>query len=192
MRVFKTGKRLLEPSVYETIHPSGVVVVKDYSRYRSHPLSAMARFLVRHEHAILSLLQGLAPHAWVEDPYILTMERVEGCPLRPNEDPSVLNSLTAAIQAMHARLVVHNDLHASNIIVVGQRVVLLDMASAMHGKLITALLRNRDVANTIKIKFRANPACVSATERQHLDKPLWAKAVQALWQTLYRPLKRFS
>lgn len=193
-KIFKIGQRFLEPAVYEQITGTsdGPVrtVVKDYSRYANTRWAFIARFLVKHEHLMLNHLAGISPNGWTVDPYLLTMPFVEGRALRNDEDPCVLQNLHSVVHAMHAKNVVHNDLHASNIIVrPDNTTVILDVATAMYlpFKWPLKMLRDRDLANLAKIKYQKCPQILTADDRKRLKKPLWVRSLQKLWYRIYRP-----
>lgn len=201
LKVFKTGDRFLEPAVYEQRLPSSVSfppsthysscmgVVKDYSRYANTPWAFLARFMVQHESVMLNHLQTIAPPAVVLDPYRFVMPRVLGRSLTRNETPEILDQLEQKVKGMHNKKVVHNDLHASNILIANNTVVILDVMSAMYSPIFWLLipLRNRDLANISKIKQRVCPDAVTAIDRKRLKKPLWVRSLQKLWYQLYRP-----
>lgn len=91
---------------------------------------------------------------------------------------------------MHEKNVVHNDLHASNLMVsVTNEVVVLDVMSAMYSPIFWPLtpLRNRDLANLAKIKQRVCPNALTDLDRKRLKKPLWVRSLQKLWYQIYRP-----
>ena len=201
-KMFKSGTRFLEPAVYETPIPSSVVfspssvyatdmgVVKDYSRYTNTPWAVLARFMVQHESSMLNHLHGIAPPAVVLDPYRLIMPRVNGRPLSSNEHASTVQWLDEKVQAMHSKKAVHNDLHASNIMIAQSgEPVILDLMSGMYSPIFYPLLplRNRDRANVAKIKQRVCPDALTVDDRARLKKPLWVRSLQKLWYQLYRP-----
>jgi len=192
--VFKHGQRFMEPRVYaaSVLDELGApidVVVKDYSRYQHTPHASLARFMVTHECNMLDCMHGLSPRVIGRTSYLLIMEQVKGRSLGSEESPEVMEALEHCVRHMHARNVVHNDLHASNIMVKDDgQIVVLDLASAMHWPHSTLLspLRARDLANVAKIKRQKSPQTLTATDRRRLKKPLWARLVQHMWYRVYR------
>lgn len=203
LKVFKTGSRFLEPAVYEQYlttvvfppslnYSSDIGVVKDYSRYIDTKWGYLARFMVQHECSMLNHLNGIAPPAIIMDPYRLIMPRVQGRPLTTNEETAVADQLEEKISEMHNKKVVHNDLHASNILVTpNSDVIILDVMSAMYSPIFWPLapLRHRDLANVAKIKQRICPNSLTTADRARLKKPLWVRSLQKLWYRIYRPAR---
>lgn len=203
LKVFKSGTRFLEPAVYEQYLSNSIVfasspdyssdigVVKDYSRYASTKWAFLARFMVQHESSMLNHLSPTTPPAHIIDPYRFVMPRVIGRPLNTNEDEKVLIQLEEKVSHMHSKKVVHNDLHASNILVTPDTVVILDVMSAMYSPVFWILfpLRNRDWANVAKIKQRVCPNALTDLDRKRLKKPLWVRSLQKLWYQIYRPAR---
>lgn len=200
LKVFKTGSRFLEPAVYEQSlgdvsfvpsppYSSHRGVVKDYSRYANTPWAFLARFMVHHESTMLNYLQPITPPAVVLDPYRFVMPHIIGRPLSRNEDPQIVTQLEEKVNAMHNKKVVHNDLHASNILVTAHNdVIILDVMSAMYSPIFWMLapLRNRDRANLVKIKQRVCPDALTDLDRKRLKKPLWVRSLQKIWYRIYR------
>lgn len=169
--------RVYAASVLDELGAPIDVVVKDYSRYQHTPHASLARFMVTHECNMLDCMHGLSPRV------------VKGRSLGSEESPEVMEALEHCVRHMHARNVVHNDLHASNIMVKDDgQIVVLDLASAMHWPHSTLLspLRARDLANVAKIKRQKSPQTLTATDRRRLKKPLWARLVQHMWYRVYR------
>lgn len=135
-RVLKRGERLLEPDVYLLPMHGVPAVVKDYGRYRRTPLAPLARMLVRREARTLRRLRG-----WRHAPRLmgrvgglaLAMEFVPGRPLSEGQvDDGTLRRLRGALAGLHAHGYTHNDLHPANVLVDGERVVLLDYTAALR------------------------------------------------------------
>lgn len=202
LKVFKSGTRFLEPAVYEQYlsnsivfarspdYSSDVGVVKDYSRYASTKWAFLARFMVQHESSMLNHLSETTPPAHIIDPYRFVMPRVVGRPLAAREEEAVMFQLEQKVADIHRKKVVHNDLHASNILVTDHNnVIILDVMSAMYSPMfwLLAPLRNRDLANVAKIKQRLCPNALTATDRKRLKKPLWVRSLQKIWYQIYRP-----
>lgn len=93
--------------------------------------------LLQHEAAVYARLQGLqgvlVPHLVAHGPgvgghgYFLATEYLEGAvPLCPSSNEAVRDAALAALGAVHAAGVAHGDLRASNILVQGSKVWLID------------------------------------------------------------------
>ncbi|RRN59248.1 kinase [Pseudoxanthomonas sp. SGNA-20] len=198
--LLKEGTRLLEPDVYRTLVKGRVAVVKDYSRYRRTPLAPLARLLVRREARALGRLRG-----WAHAPMLLgivgglalAMEFVPGEPLgaqrRVSED--TFRQLRDAVAHLHANGITHNDLHPANVMVSGDRVVLLDFASAlrvprwMRNAPVVRELRRSDLANALKIEQRLTGRAPGEFVSQVLADPRWVTAVRDGWKRFYRGFK---
>jgi tRNA A-37 threonylcarbamoyl transferase component Bud32 len=104
-------------------------------------LAPGAQQLLRREAAMYDLLQGAQglaiPRLVGHGPgvggrgYFLATELVDGRPLnRGGEDQAVCDAALAALRVVHAAGVAHGDLRASNIVVQGSRVWLIDFTHA--------------------------------------------------------------
>ena len=198
-RLLKRGERLLEPDVYLLPVQGVPAVVKDYGRYRLTPLAPLARILVRREARTLRRLRG-----WQHAPRLmgrvgvlaLAMEFVPGRPLAAGEvDGSTFRRLRAALAHLHAHGITHNDLHPANVLVDGERVVLLDFAAALrvprrlrHAPLLRELRRG-DLANALKIEQRITGRAPGARRASVLADPRWVTAVRDAWKRCYRRFK---
>ena len=117
-------------------------------------------------------------------PRILAMTFVEGRELQPGDD-TALASLMAVLGRLHAQGIAHNDIHRSNVRVVGSRAMLLDFGAASQLpallKPLTALLQRRDLQHARKLLARY------ATDPQPVPKnPRWIRGLQGLWNTIRR------
>jgi Mn2+-dependent serine/threonine protein kinase len=198
--LLKEGTRLLEPDVYRALIRGQLAVIKDYSRYRRTPLAPLARLLVRREARALGRLRG-----WAHAPMLLgivgglslAMEFVPGEPLGAQRRPSeeTFRQLRGAVAHLHANGITHNDLHPANVMVNGDRVVLLDFASALrvprwmrHAPVLRELRRS-DLANAIKIEQRLTGRTPGQFVSQVLADPRWVTAVRDGWKRFYRGFK---
>lgn len=190
----KAGQRFMEPDVLKGNHPQGACVIKDYRRYRGTPWSFMATWLVRREARCLGRLldTGIAPRLYLsEDPLVLAMSWQQGH--RPTQGDGVaLDALFEALRMAHNRGFIHNDVHASNVLVGPTGVVLLDWASALR---LRPLLRNtfwakalmrRDIAHAFKLRARTLGRPVEGDEAAFGQTPLWMQVPRYLWALLYR------
>ncbi|HVI59678.1 MAG TPA: phosphotransferase [Luteimonas sp.] len=194
----KRGTRFLEPDVYVAWVGRRKAVFKDYRRYRWTPLSPLARVLVRREARILERLRG-----WGHAPVllgtigglVLGMEFIDGEVLGRDltiASEQVFRRLKAAIAALHAAGIAHNDLHGSNILVSGGIPRVVDFASALLMPAWLARsplgrqLRRSDLANVVKMQSRLTGTPPSAAEAAVLAEPRWVRAVRGAWKRAYR------
>lgn len=199
-RLLKRGERLLEPDVYLTRVDDAPAVVKDYGRYRRTPLAPLARVLVRREARHLRRLRG-----WAHAPMLvgvvgglaLAMEFVPGGPLggEAAANDETFRRLRGAVAQLHASGITHNDLHPANVIVDGERVVLIDFASALRTPRwlrnlpILRELRRSDLANTYRIERRVTGRAPGARVAATLAAPRWSTALRDAWKRFYRGLR---
>jgi len=198
--LLKEGTRLLEPDVYRTRVQGQLAVVKDYGRYRRTPLAPLARLLVRREARALARLRG-----WAHAPMLLgiigglalAMEFVPGQPLGAHMQVSedTFRRLRGAVVHLHANGITHNDLHPANVMVDGERVVLVDFASALHvprwmrNAPVLRELRRSDLSNALKIEQRFTGRAPGGYLSQVLADPHWVTAVRESWKRFYRGFK---
>ena len=201
--LLKRGTRLLEPDVRLTCLDNLPAVVKDYGRYRRTPLAPLARLLVRREARTLRKLRGWA-HApvlvGITGSLALAMEFVPGRPLGSSGevDGETFRRLRGAVAHLHANGITHNDLHPANVIVDGDRVVLLDFASALamprwlrHVPVLRELRRG-DLSNALKIEQRLTGRAPGTRLAAVLADPRWVTALRDGWRRLYAGLKAAS
>lgn len=198
--LLKRGERLLEPDVYLTRMHDVPAVVKDYGRYRRTPLAPLARVLVRREARALRRLRGW-PHApmlvGAVGSLALAMEFVPGRPLGGDTpvDGETFRRLRGAVAQLHANGITHNDLHPANILVDGERVVLLDFASALRtprwlrNAPVLRELRRSDLANAFRMEQRMTGRVPGSHTASVLAAPRWVTAAREGWKRLYRRLR---
>ncbi len=200
-QILKRGERLLEPDVYVTCVDDQPTVVKDYGRYRRTWLDPFARLLVRREARALRRLRG-----WAHAPMLLgiagglalAMEFVPGQPLgsEGQVDDETFRRLRGAVAGLHAAGFTHNDLHPANVMVDGERLVLLDFTSALHvprwlrNAPVLRELRRSDLANTLKIEQRLTGRAPSQRRAAAVADPGWVTAIRLGWKRVYRSLKQ--
>jgi predicted Ser/Thr protein kinase len=199
--MLKRGTRFLEPDVYVARVGGRKAVFKDYRRYRWTPLSPLARLLVRREARILDRLRG-----WGYAPallgtvggLVLGMEFIDGQALGRDvamASDEVFRRLKAAVATLHAAGIAHNDLHRSNILVVGSMPMVVDFASALRmprwlaHSVLGRQLRRSDLANVLKLQSRLAGTPPSAAEAAVLAEPRWVRAIRGAWKRLYRGSK---
>lgn len=194
VKYLKFGTRLLEPHVYITPYRGRPVVVKDYRRYQGTPLALAGRLLIWREARILRALSDW-PHAPVllgSAGLLLGLELVPGVPLSetgPEPDTQLLRQLGGMIARLHASGVLHNDLHASNLLVSAGTLVLLDYASAIRLPRwalrlpVVRELRRADLANVLRIRRRLGGGNGSGTRA--VVRRGWVVAIQRNWKHWY-------
>jgi serine/threonine protein kinase len=199
-RVLKRGERLLEPDVYLTRMDGQPTVVKDYRRYRRTPLAPLARLLVRREARTLRRLRHWA-HApaltGVVDRMALAMEYVPGQPLGSQGpvDGDTFRRLRGVVAQLHANGYTHNDLHPANVMVDGDRVVLLDFTSALRvprwlaNLPVLRELRRGDLANAFKIEQRLTGRKPGQFVSSILADPRWVTTLRDGWKRAYSRFK---
>jgi serine/threonine protein kinase len=199
--LLKEGTRLLEPDVYRTHLHGRPAVIKDYGRYRRTPLAPLARMLARREARTLRRLRGWA-HAPVSLGMVgslaLAMEFVPGTTLgaqaAPDED--TFRRLRGVVAQLHANGITHNDLHPANIMVDGERVVLLDFTAALRTPRwlrnvpLLRELRRSDLANAFRIEQRLTGRKPGGYVASVLANPRWVGLVRDAWKRFYRGLLR--
>lgn len=199
-RLLKRGERLLEPDVYLTRVDDVPTVVKDYGRYRCTPLAPLARILVRREARALRRLRG-----WAHAPMLmglagslaLAMEFVPGRTLGGDTpvDGDTFRRLRGVVAQLHANGITHNDLHPANVLVDGERIVLLDFTSALRtprwlrGLPVLRELRRSDLANAYRIERRMTGRMPGGYVATVLAAPHWVTALRDAWKRFYRGLR---
>ncbi|MBD9369851.1 phosphotransferase [Xanthomonas sp. XNM01] len=199
-RVLKRGERLLEPDVYLTCIDDQPAVFKDYGRYRRTWLAPFARLLVRREARALRRLRG-----WAHAPMLLgivggltlAMEFVPGQLLgsEGQVDDETFRRLRGAVAGLHAAGFTHNDLHPANVMVDGQRLVLLDFTAALHlprwlrNAPVLRELRRSDLANALKIEQRLTGRAPGQLRAAAVADPGWVTAIRLGWKRFYGALR---
>lgn len=126
--------------IYLVEMQGGPLVVKDFAA-KSFPIRCIGRFQIGRECAAYRQLAGVeGVAAWLGrvDAYALALEKLEGTPLRKFRKRGgrrdLLASLRAALDGVHARAVIHNDLRGKDNTLVRSdgRVVLVDFAGAFR------------------------------------------------------------
>lgn len=169
------------------------VFVKDYARTTWAFRWTLGRLQLRREARAYRALAGLpfVPRCFGRlDGDALLIEQVDGVPLtheaRARMAPDFFERLNAAIDAVHARGILHNDLrHRRNILVGedgGPRLV--DFASSVYlggggpRRLLLHWLRFLDRSAAIKWKWRHAPKQLTESERGWYRRYLW---LRRLW-----------
>lgn len=196
VKYLKFGTRLLEPHVYITPYQGRPVVVKDYRRYQGTPLALAARLLVWRETRILRALSDWshAPTLLGSAGLLLGLELVSGVPLSeisPESCPPLLRQLGGMVARLHASGVLHNDLHASNLLVSAGTLVLLDYASAIRLPRwalrlpVVRELRRADLGNVLRIRRRLGDNAAAGARARVIARRGWVDAIQHNWKRWY-------
>lgn len=191
--LLKRGTRFMEPDVIRCQENGGMVVMKDYGRYRASPWVWLAAWLVRRERRFLTLAaaEGISPAPLSShDPLLLAMEWVDGR-LPAKGDELLLEQAVRHLARMKALGVAHNDVHLSNVMVAGTRVVLLDWASAVQEawwvpRRLFQELHDRDQAHVTKMAARLAGRPMTLAEQKSQTPPIWVRGPLALWRRFYR------
>lgn len=169
--------------IYLIETPAGPVVVKDFAA-KSILVRWIGRFQIARECAAYRRLRGVDGVAvWYGrvDAHALALERLEGTPLRKfrkrGGGKDLLASLRKALDAVHARGIIHNDLRGKDNTLVRNngRVVLLDFAGAFRfqegsvwHRTLFARLAKVDEAAYLKWKRILDPESLTAEEEKFL------------------------
>ena len=179
--------RTWRPDVFHVNGAGLDQIWKDYRHLAGPIRGRVGRWLFKREQRFLHLVgaRGDAPFPMVSpQPLILAMTFIEGRELVQGDDKA-LESLDTVVARLHRKGMAHNDLHRSNVRVVGERVVLLDFGAAVCLpkvlKPITLLLQRRDRHHVRKLqaRFGSQPLNVPVN-------PWWVKALQSAWNQLRR------
>lgn len=183
-QTFKQGRRW-RPDVYLT-HQGQAQIWKDF-RHLKGLKGCFGRWAMAREQRFLAKAgaRGDAPFPLTSPhPRILAMTFVEGRELEPGDD-AALASLEAVLKRLHAQGIAHNDIHRSNVRVVGSRAMLLDFGAAVQlpalFKPLTLLLQRRDLqhARKLQARYATHPLPVPTN-------PRWIRGLQGLWNALRR------
>jgi predicted Ser/Thr protein kinase len=176
-RILRDKGGFLSPVISVVEHDGRPAVLKDYRGKNAVTRGLLAPSLVRREHRVLKLLEGIPGvprvYAIVEKRAIL-LEYVEGKTLnkfKAGELPdAVFDRLCETVRAMHRRGVVHLDLRQKkNILVADGRPYVIDFANALMGKM-ASKLAGVDESALLKWKQRNWPHLVTDGDREALKK----------------------
>lgn len=192
-QLLKRGTRFMEPDVIRCQEIDGSVVVKDYARYEGTLWAFLAAWLVRRERRFLTLAsrEGISPAPLSSNhPLLLTMQWVDGRPPQAG-DQAVLSQASEHLKRMKDLGVAHNDVHLSNVLIVGANAMLLDWASAIQRtwwlpRTLLEQLHERDEAHVTKMSVRLAGRPLTPAELRSQTPPFWVRGPLALWRRLYR------
>jgi predicted Ser/Thr protein kinase len=158
-------------------------VVKDFGKKGFLERNLVGRLVVGRElraYRALAGIDGLPGQYKRLDPFSIAIEYLDGRDLggidRGEIGPGVIKQFEAVVEELHERGWVHLDLQRrSNILLVGGKVVVVDLASAFHpggvpliGRWLTRVLGFADRMSLIKMKSIYAPELMTASERKWL------------------------
>jgi predicted Ser/Thr protein kinase len=166
--------RAFRPTVWTTEVHGRSVIVKDYSGANWLYRSTLGRIELAREHRAYQRLAGLPflPHCYGKlDRHALLFEHLDAEPLQnapPAMVPQALEQLRGAVEAMHERGILHNDLrHRRNILIdKAGNVRVIDFAGALYvtrgwRSLLFGWLAGVDRSAAIKWQLRYCPERIS-------------------------------
>ncbi len=171
----------LKADVFITLFRGRRFVVKDFGKKGFLERNLVGRMIISREiraYRSLAGLQGIPAHFKRLSPFSLAIEYLEGKDLgsiAPGEiGPGVIHQFEDVIEELHERGWVHLDLQRrSNILLVGGKVFVVDLASAFHagglplvGRLLKRLLGLADRLSIIKMKSVYAPELLTPQERK--------------------------
>ncbi len=174
------GKRL-KADVFITRFGGHRFVVKDFGKKGFWERNLLGRIAIGREcraYRALAGIEGLPSKFKRLSPFALAVEYFENRHLGNFEigeiGPGIIRQFEAVIEDLHGRGWVHLDLQRrSNILVADGRVIVVDLASAMHtgsiplaGRCLTRLLGFADRLSLIKIKSIYAHELLTADERK--------------------------
>jgi predicted Ser/Thr protein kinase len=175
--------RSWKADVYIALHRGRRFIVKDFSKKGFFERNFIGRVFISREcraYGALAGMEGLPSQFKRLSPFTLAVEYFEGRHLGNFEigeiGPGIILKFEAVVEDLHERGWVHLDLQRrSNILVVDGKVVVVDLASAIHagslplaGRCLTRLLGFADRLSLIKIKSIYAPELITARERKWL------------------------
>jgi tRNA A-37 threonylcarbamoyl transferase component Bud32 len=185
--------RFYKADVFTTRAHGHHYVVKDYAQKGFWERNLVGRIVIRREARAYSALAGVEgiPRRFKRlSPFTFAVEYLEGKDLggfdRGGVPPEVIRQFERTVNDLHARGWVHLDLHRrTNIMIVDNRVFVVDLASALHpgsvplvGRYLTALIGFADRLSLIKMKTVFAPELLSAWERKVLKVRNWIMPVK--------------
>ena len=159
------------------------IIVKDFGNKGFFERNLVGRMIIGRElraYRALAGVDGLPSRYRRLTPFAIAVEYLEGRDLggidRGEIGPGVIRQFESVIEELHERGWVHLDLQRrSNILLVGGKVFVVDLASALHpgsiplvGRCLTGLLGLADRLSLIKMKSIYAPEIITAKERKWL------------------------
>jgi hypothetical protein len=156
-------------------------VIKDFSRKGFWERNLIGRVVIRREfraYQALAGIEGLPSRFKRLNPFALAIEYLEGRDLggfkRQEIGPGVVLQFERILNDLHERGWVHLDLQRrSNILLVNERVFVVDLASAFHpggvpliGRLLVRIVGFADRLSLLKMKHLFAPELLTARDRR--------------------------
>ncbi|HET7319796.1 MAG TPA: hypothetical protein VFK23_11715 [Nitrospirota bacterium] len=175
--------RFTKADVFITRSGQDRFVVKDYAQKGFWERNLVGRIVIGREaraYAALAGTEGLPSRFKRLSAFSFAVEYLEGKDfgdVEPGEiGAAVIGQFERIVRGMHGRGWVHLDLHRrTNILLVGGRIYIVDLASALHpggvpfiGKFLTRLIGIADTLSLIKMKTIYGPELMSPRERKWL------------------------
>ena len=195
----KQEQRWMSPWVKKEHRGDGDWIIKDYSRYQGSLWGKLARHIVKREYwALLKMRHDRAFPQVLKPthPYQLVMSFEKGHTFNATDaqaHPEVFEVLRQAVLRLHQQGITHQDLHAANILIQGDRIIILDLGGSIRWpKLLqkTALFRQmalRDLARIEKMKHRWLTPDQALPE--WVQGPKWIQMIRLGWKHFYRGWK---
>ena len=181
-KVLIKGKSL-KADVFITRFRGQRFVIKDFGKKGFIERNLVGRMVIGREiraYRALCGIEGIPSQFKRLSPFSIAIEYLEGRDLgdivRGEIGPGIIRQFEDIIEELHERGWVHLDLQRrSNILLVGGKVFVVDLASAIHpgslplvGRCLTTLLGFADRLSLIKMKSIYAPELMTARERQWL------------------------
>ncbi|HEX9021392.1 MAG TPA: hypothetical protein VF903_09040 [Nitrospirota bacterium] len=175
--------RFTKADVFLTSLDGHRYVVKDYAKKGFWERNLIGRTVISREmraYAALAGIEGLPSRFTRLSSFSFAVEFLEGKNLGSFDHgqvgPEVIRQFERIVAGLHGRGWVHLDLHRrTNILLVGGRVYVIDLASALHpgsiplvGRLLTRLIGIADQLSLIKMKTVFAPELLTPRERKLL------------------------
>lgn len=175
--------RLFKADVFIARKGGRLFVVKDFRKKAFFERNLVGRIIVARElraYRSLAGIEGLPAEYKQLGPFTIAIEYLEGQDLgsihRGQIGPGVITQFENVVEGLHERGWVHLDLHRrSNILLVDNRLFVVDLASAVHpgsvplvGRCLTGLFGTADRMSLIKMKSIYAPELLTARERKWL------------------------
>jgi hypothetical protein len=158
-------------------------VIKDFTQKRFWERTLVGRIVTHREaraYASLAGIKGIPARFKRLSPFAFAVEFLEGTSFgsvdQEQVGPGVIAQFERIVEGIHERGWVHLDLHRrTNILLVDDKVFVVDLASALHpgmipiiGRLFTRLIGLADRLSLIKMKTIFAPATLTPGERRLL------------------------
>jgi predicted Ser/Thr protein kinase len=181
-KVLIKGKSL-KADVFITRFRGKRLLIKDFGKKGFIERNLVGRTVIGREiraYRALCGIEGIPSQFKRLSPFSIAIEYLEGRDLggivRGEIGPGIIRQFEDIIEELHERGWVHLDLQRrSNILLVGGKVFVVDLASAIHpgslplvGRCLTGLLGFADRLSLIKMKSIYAPELMTARERQWL------------------------